>query len=67
MRARWRRGQTFGAERFQKELFARMAAAERSAAQHRLVALLGPASEAYLRDWPTPIAPCRGRSANCSH
>jgi hypothetical protein len=45
----WRRGQTLGAERFQKELFALKAAAERSAAQHRLVALLGPASEEYLR------------------
>lgn len=45
----WQRGQTFGAERFQKELFAQMAAAERSAAQQRLVALLGPESEQYLR------------------
>jgi transposase len=45
----WRRGQTFGAERFQKELFAQMAAAERSAAQQRVVALLGPAAEEYLR------------------
>lgn len=45
----WRRGQTFGAERFEKELFAQMAAAQRSAAQYRVVALLGPASEEYLR------------------
>lgn len=45
----WERGRTFGAERFQKELFAQMAAAERSAAQQRLVALLGPAAEDYLR------------------
>jgi transposase len=44
----WQRGQTFGAERFQKELFAQMAAAERSAAQQRLVALLGPAAQSYL-------------------
>lgn len=44
----WQRGQTFGAERFQKELFAQMAAAQRSAAQQRLVALLGPASQSYL-------------------
>jgi hypothetical protein len=42
-------GKTFGAEHFQKELFAQMAAAERSAAQQRLVALLGPATEEYLR------------------
>jgi hypothetical protein len=45
----WQRGQTFGAERFQKELFAEMAAADRAAAQHRLIALLGAASEPYLR------------------
>lgn len=45
----WQRGQTFGAERFQKELFAEMAAADRAAAQHRLIALLGPESERYLR------------------
>ena len=45
----WERGQTFGAERFQKELYAQMAAAQRSATQQRLVALLGPASEEYLR------------------
>jgi transposase len=44
----WERGQTFGAERFQKELFAQMAAADRSAEQQRLVTLLGPASQAYL-------------------
>jgi hypothetical protein len=44
----WQRGQTFGAERFQKELFAQMAAAGRSAAQQRLVALLGPVAEEYL-------------------
>jgi transposase len=45
----WQRGQTFGAERFQKELLAQRAAAERSAAQKRLVALLGPTAEEYLR------------------
>lgn len=45
----WERGLTFGAERFQKELYAHMAAAQRSAAHHRVVALLGPASEEYLR------------------
>jgi transposase len=45
----WQRGQTFGAERFQKELFAQLAAAERSAAQQRLITLLGPESEQYLR------------------
>jgi hypothetical protein len=42
------RGQTFGAERFEKELHAQMAAAERSASQQRLIALLGPASHEYL-------------------
>lgn len=45
----WQRGQTLGAERFQKELFAQLAAAQRSAAQQRLIAWLGPASESYLR------------------
>jgi len=45
----WQRGQTLGAERFEKELFAQMAAALRSAAQQRLIALLGPATEDYLR------------------
>jgi hypothetical protein len=45
----WERGRVFGAERFQKELFAQLAAAQRSAAQQRLVRLLGPTSEYYLR------------------
>jgi len=45
----WQRGQTLGAERFQKELFAQRAAAQRSATQQRVVALLGPACESYLR------------------
>jgi transposase len=45
----WQRGQVLGAERFQKELFAQLAAAQRSAAQQRLVTLLGPTSESYLR------------------
>ena len=44
----WQRGQTFGAERFEKELHAQLAAAERSAAQQRLIALLGPAAHEYL-------------------
>src|SRR5207244_9434608 len=45
----WQRGQVLGGECFQKELFAQLAAAQRSAAQQRLVALLGPACELYLR------------------
>ena len=45
----WERGRTFGAERFQKELFAQLAAAQRSAAQQRLMQILGPTSEYYLR------------------
>jgi len=44
----WQRGQTLGAERFQQELFAQRAAAERSSAQQRLVTLLGPATLPYL-------------------
>ncbi|MGH2619065.1 MAG: hypothetical protein ACRDHG_00650, partial [Anaerolineales bacterium] len=38
----WRRGQTFGAERFEKELLAQRQAAYLSAAQQRLITLLGP-------------------------
>jgi transposase len=45
----WRRGQVLGIERFQKELLAQRAAAQRSAAQQRLVAWLGPATELYLQ------------------
>jgi hypothetical protein len=62
----WQRGQTFGAERFQKELFAQMAAAQRSAAQQHLVTLLGPESEHYLRRLAIRIALSPGKSANCS-
>jgi hypothetical protein len=46
----WERGQTFGAERFQNGLYAQMAAAQRSATQQRLVRLLGPVAESYLRE-----------------
>lgn len=50
----WRRGQTLGAERFEKELLAHRAAAQRSDAQRRLIALLvadcaQETVEAYLR------------------
>ena len=45
----WRRGQTLGAERFEKELLAQRPAAARSQAQQRLVALLGAEAETYLR------------------
>jgi transposase len=50
----WRRGQTFGAERFEKELLAHKAAAQRSQAQRRLIALLAgdcpqETVEGYLR------------------
>ncbi len=50
----WRRGRTFGAERFEKELLAHKAATQRSQAQRRLVALLvsdcsQETVEAYLR------------------
>jgi hypothetical protein len=50
----WRRGQTLGAERFEKELLAHRAAAQRSQAQRRLIALLvgdcgQETVEAYLR------------------
>lgn len=45
----WERGRCFGQEQFQKELFAQLLAAQRSAAQQRLVKMLGPAAEYYLR------------------
>jgi hypothetical protein len=44
----WRRGQTFGAERFEKELLQQRALADRSAAHRRLVCILGDPGESYL-------------------
>ena len=45
----WRRGQTFGAERFEKELLEQRPGAERTRGQQRLIALVGPIAESYLR------------------
>jgi transposase len=45
----WRRGQTFGAERFEKELLERRPGAELTRGQQRLVTLVGPIAESYLR------------------
>lgn len=45
----WRRGQVIGAERFRDELLESRPAARISQAQARLVALLGPSIETYLR------------------
>jgi len=45
----WRRGQTFGAERFEKELLEERPGAERTRGQQRLIALVGPIAESYLR------------------
>jgi transposase len=45
----WRRGQTFGADRFEKELLQQRPGAERTKGQQRLIALLGPIVESYLR------------------
>jgi len=45
----WQRGQTLGAERFEKELLAQRPAAERSAAHRQLVLWLGESGESYLR------------------
>jgi transposase len=45
----WRRGQTFGAERFEKELLEHRPSADRSARHRRLVLLLGEAGDSYLR------------------
>jgi transposase len=45
----WRRGQTLGAEQFEKELLAQRAAAQLSAGQQRLITLLGETALTYLR------------------
>jgi transposase len=45
----WRRGQTFGAERFEKVLAEHRPAAQRSRTQQRLIALLGENFETYLQ------------------
>jgi transposase len=45
----WRRGQTLGFERFEKELLEQRPAAQRSAAQRRLILFLGETGESYLR------------------
>jgi transposase len=45
----WRRGQTFGADRYEKVLAEQRPAAQRSRAQQRLLALLGDNFETYLR------------------
>jgi transposase len=43
------RGQTFGAERFEKELLEQRPGAERTHTQQRFVALVGPIGDTYLR------------------
>lgn len=45
----WRRGQTFGAERFEKELLDQRPGAERTRTQQRFIAMVGPVAESYLR------------------
>jgi transposase len=45
----WRRGQTFGADRFEPEIAEQRPGARRSQAQQRLIALLGSDGENYLR------------------
>jgi len=45
----WRRGQTFGSDRFEKELLLQRTLADRSAAHRRLVMFLGEPGESYLR------------------
>jgi transposase len=45
----WQRGQTLGSERYEKELLEQRPAADRSAAQRRLILLLGETAECYLR------------------
>jgi hypothetical protein len=45
----WRRGQTFGAERFEKELLEQRPGAERTRTQQRFIVMVGPVAESYLR------------------
>jgi len=45
----WRRGQTFGAERFEEEMLRQRPGAATTKGQQRLVAFVGPAAETYLR------------------
>jgi transposase len=45
----FRRGQTFGAERFEKELLQQRPGAERTHTQQRFIALVGPVGDTYLR------------------
>jgi transposase len=45
----FRRGQTFGAERFEKELLEQRPGAERTHTQQRFIALVGPVGDTYLR------------------
>ena len=45
----WKRGQTFGAERFEKEMLQQRPGAAGTKGQQRLVAFIGPAAESYLR------------------
>lgn len=45
----WRRGQTFGADRFEKEMLRLRPGAAGTKGQQRLVAFIGPAAETYLR------------------
>jgi hypothetical protein len=61
----WQRGQTFGAERLRKSCRRRRPAAERSATQQRLIALLGPAAHEYLEQLANTEVRCHGRCAKC--
>jgi hypothetical protein len=68
----WRRGQTFGAERFEAELAEFRPAAKRSRAQDRRS--LFSTGSVRKRRWkpisatsPIAIAPCRAKSRNCSN
>jgi transposase len=45
----WKRGQTFGADRFEKEMLQQRPGAAGTKGQQRLVAFIGPAAETYLR------------------
>src|SRR5205807_9299593 len=57
----WRRGQTLGTERFEKELLDQRPAGHLSRTQQRLVTQLGARAAEYLRKPGSRTAPCRAR------
>jgi hypothetical protein len=66
----WRRGKTFGAERFERELAEQHPAARRSQAQQRFLdfmdSLCAPdVAKGYCVAWPIATVCCHANSMNC--